>query len=69
MDISTPDGYTPLYLACKEGDMAAVSSLVRGNSGINSLNGQNGLTPLMIATIEGHNDVASMLLKVNSLFL
>ena len=32
LDVRTPDGFTPLYLACKEGDIAAVSSLLKTNA-------------------------------------
>ena len=68
LDVRTPDEFTLLYLACKEGDIAAVSSLLKTNANINSSDGHNCLTPLMIATIEGHDEVAAMLIKVKYIY-
>lgn len=68
LDVKTPDGVTPLYLASKEGDNDVVLSLVKAGADINSLNGRNSLTPLMIAIIEGQDQVANLLLKVRCTF-
>ena len=66
LDIMTSQGVTPLYLTCKEGDNDAALSLIKGGANINSVNVTNSLTPLMIAIIEEHGQLANMLMKVSA---
>jgi ankyrin repeat protein len=46
------NGYTPLHLACRNGNIDVVNSLLKCNSSVN-ICGTNGYTPLHTACIKG----------------
>jgi ankyrin repeat protein len=58
-------GYTPLHLACYNGNIDIVNILLKCNSSVN-LCDTNGSTPLHLACYNGHIDIANILLKCNS---
>ncbi|XP_048239677.1 uncharacterized protein LOC124137298 [Haliotis rufescens] len=55
------DGDSVLHLACEGGNKSIVSQLV-SPSNINT-RGQNGLTPIMIAAVKGHQSVFDLLVS------
>ncbi|MFS0755601.1 ankyrin repeat domain-containing protein [Noviherbaspirillum sp. 1P10PC] len=53
-----------LYQACREGDVAAVKRLLAaGGIAVDAIDPDTRLTPLMLATRHGHDDVALVLMK------
>jgi ankyrin repeat protein len=65
MNLCGTNGYTPLHLACRNGNIDIVNILLKCNSSVN-LCGTNGYTPLHLACRNGNIDIANILLKCNS---
>jgi ankyrin repeat protein len=61
----TFNGFTPLHVACYNGNIDIVNSLLKCNSSANLYN-TNGFTPLHAACINGNIDIVNSLLKCNS---
>ena len=60
----TFNGFTALHIACINGNIDIVNSLLKCNSSVN-LCDINGFTPLHVACINGHTDVVHILLDNN----
>ena len=61
----TFNGFTPLHVACYNGNIDIVNSLLKYNSSVN-LCDTDGSTPLHAACINGNIDIVNSLLKCNS---
>jgi ankyrin repeat protein len=59
------NGFTPLHVACDNGDIDIVNILLKCNSSVN-LCDTNGYTPLHVACIHDNIDIVNILLKCNS---
>jgi uncharacterized protein len=55
-------GMTALLFAARQGNVEAVNALIDGGADINGLNAGDKTSPLLIAAINGHFDLAKMLL-------
>jgi ankyrin repeat protein len=55
-------GLTPLHFAAREGHVRSVQALVEGGANVNQASPADRATPLLIATANGHFDVAVYLL-------
>ena len=56
-------GMTALHLAARQGNQEAVDALLAAGGNVNVTSGGDHTTPLLIATINGHFDLASSLLE------
>ncbi|MGQ0642691.1 MAG: ankyrin repeat domain-containing protein [Gemmatimonadaceae bacterium] len=56
-------GLTALHLAVREGQTEVVQALLDANAAINQLTPADKTSPLLLATINGHYDLAKMLLE------
>ena len=61
--ISTQGGLTALLFATRQGSTATVMALVEGGADINQLNAGDQTSPLLMAIINGHFDLAKYLLE------
>ena len=61
--IGTQGGLTALHFAARQGSDAAARALVDGGAGVNVLSPGDQATPLLVALINGHFDLAAMLLE------
>jgi ankyrin repeat protein len=61
--IGSQGGMTALHLAARGGHTDAVKTLVAGGADINQVNAGDKTSPLLIATINGHFDLAAWLLE------
>jgi ankyrin repeat protein len=61
----TFNGFTALHIACINGNIDIVNSLLKYNSSVN-LCDINGFTPLHVACQHGNIDIVNSLLKCNS---
>jgi uncharacterized protein len=59
-------GFSALHLASRDGNRAAVKALLAGGSDIDQRSDGDGSTPLLIATINGHWDLAMELLDLGA---
>ncbi len=60
--VDTMGGLTPLLFAAREGHLGAVDVLLKAGSDINETSPGDRATPLFIATVNGHFDLAQSLL-------
>jgi ankyrin repeat protein len=58
----TEDGCSPLYIASQNGNVAAVKVLIKAGGNVNQHNQQN-VTPIIIASLQGHTEVVRLLLQ------
>ncbi|KAL9090812.1 MAG: hypothetical protein Q9159_001753 [Coniocarpon cinnabarinum] len=58
--------FSALWYAAFRGDIETVTVLLRAGSAVNQGFGDMGLTPLMIACLEGHATIAKLLLLANA---
>ncbi|GAB1342378.1 ankyrin repeat domain-containing protein [Gemmatimonas sp.] len=56
-------GLTALLLAVREGEIETTQALLDGGADINQVSGGDHTSPLLMATINGHYDLALMLIK------
>ena len=61
--IGTQGGLTALHFAARQGSAAAARALVDGGAGVNLPSPGDQATPLLVAVINGHFDLAAMLLE------
>jgi ankyrin repeat protein len=61
--IGTQGGVTALHFAARQGSAAAAGALVAGGADVNILSPGDQATPLLVALINGHFDLAAMLLE------
>jgi ankyrin repeat protein len=61
--IGKQGGLTALLLAARQGAVETVQALLDGGADINQPSPADGLTPLLIATINGHFDLARFLIE------
>ncbi|MGH9219806.1 MAG: ankyrin repeat domain-containing protein [Vicinamibacterales bacterium] len=61
--IGTQGGLTALHFAARQGSAAAARALVDGGADVNVLSPGDQATPLLVAVINGHFDLAAMLLE------
>jgi ankyrin repeat protein len=64
--VGTHGGLTPLLLAAREGQVGAVRRLLEGGAGINTQGVGDQTSPLLMATINGHFDLAMELLELGA---
>jgi uncharacterized protein len=55
-------GLAPIHLAARQGYMATVQAVIKAGADVNQLTAGDKSTPLLVATINGHFDVAKYLL-------
>jgi ankyrin repeat protein len=60
--IGTQGGLTALHFAARQGSAAAARALVEGGADVNLVSPGDGATPLLVALINGHFDLAAMLI-------
>ncbi len=60
--IGTQGGLTALHFAARQGSAAAAQALVEGGADVNLASPGDRATPLLVAIINGHFDLAAMLL-------
>ena len=60
--IGTQGGLTALHFAARQGSAAAARALVEGGADVNVLSPGDQATPLLVALINGHFDLAAVLL-------
>jgi ankyrin repeat protein len=56
------NGATPLYVACKVGNLGIVKHLLERGADVNAVN-LKGWTPLNIASCKGHYDIVELLIR------
>jgi ankyrin repeat protein len=56
-------GMTPLLLAARQGNIPAVTALIAGGAKINEVSGSEHSTPLVVAIMNGHYDLAKVLVE------
>lgn len=56
-------GFTALHLAVREGHMSSVAAFLEGGADIDQVSAGDHTTPLLMATINGHFDLAMMLFE------
>ena len=56
-------GLSPLHLAARQGELEAVQALVEAGADVNQPGAGDHVTPMLIAIINGHFDLASYLLE------
>ena len=61
--IGTQGGLTALHFAARQGSAAAARALVDGGADVNVVSPGDHATPLLVAVINGHFDLAAMLLE------
>ncbi len=61
--IGTQGGLTALHFAARQGFQQTVAAFVEGGADINQANPGDGMTPLLIAIVNGHFDLAKYLLE------
>ena len=61
--IGTQGGLTALHFAARQGSAAAARALVDGGADLNVVSPGDHATPLLVAIINGHFDLAAMLLE------
>jgi ankyrin repeat protein len=61
--IGTQGGLTALHFAARQGSTAAARALVEGGADVNLASPGDRATPLLVAIINGHFDLAAMLLE------
>ena len=55
-------GYTPLYIAAKNGHTECTRMLIAGGGKVNTQSGYDKYMPLMAAAARGHLDIVKMLI-------
>ena len=60
-DRANKKGGTPLFIACRNGDIEAARLLLKKGAEVDRAE-ENGFTPLLAACLNGHVDVARLLL-------
>jgi ankyrin repeat protein len=60
--IGTQGGLTALHFAARQGSAAAATALVEGGANVNTPSPGDAATPLLVAVINGHFDLAATLL-------
>jgi ankyrin repeat protein len=61
--IGTQGGLTALHFAARQGSAAAAGALVEGGADVNIVSPGDRATPLLVAVINGHFDLAAMLIE------
>ena len=61
VDHATPDGATPLYMACKKGFAECADHLLRSGAIANRATQAGGFTPLWIACAKGHLECVKLI--------
>jgi ankyrin repeat protein len=61
--VGNKGGLTPLLFAVRQGNGAAVSALLAAGAKVNQVSAGDHTSPLLMATINGHFDLAKMLLE------
>jgi uncharacterized protein len=56
-------GMTPLLFAARQGNIPAATALLAGGANINEVSGSEHTTPLVLAIMNGHYDLAKMLVE------
>ena len=59
----TSDGQTPLYIACKQGDLELCKMLIQAGA-LANVSCDDGTTPLFIASQQGHLAIAKYLIQM-----
>src|SRR3954469_5820542 len=60
--VAAQGGMTPLLLAAREGHLESVQALITAGAEVNQVSAGDRTSPLLIATINGHFDLAKFLL-------
>ena len=60
---ATPDGATPLYMACKKGFAECADHLLRSGAIANRATQAGGFTPLWIACAKGHLECVKLIMR------
>jgi ankyrin repeat protein len=65
LDFKTPidDGSTPLYIACQNGHLKIVETLLQYDIDVNDSACYDGTTPLHVSCYKGHQQVVELLLE------
>jgi uncharacterized protein len=61
--VATMGGMTPLLFAARQGNIAATTALLAGGANINEVSGSEHTPPLVMAIMNGHYDLAKMLVE------
>ncbi|HVC19990.1 MAG TPA: ankyrin repeat domain-containing protein [Vicinamibacterales bacterium] len=61
--VGTQGGLTALLFAVRQGDVATVQALLKGGADINQVDPGDHTSPLMMAVVNGHFDLADTLVK------
>jgi len=61
--VATMGGMTPLLFAARQGNIAAITALLAGGANINEASGSEHTTPLVMAIMNGHYDLAKVLVE------
>jgi uncharacterized protein len=64
--IGTQGGLTALHFAARQGSAMAARALVEGGADVNVLSPGDKATPLLVAVINGHFDLAAMLIETGA---
>jgi ankyrin repeat protein len=60
--VGNKGGLTPLLFAAREGNLAAVNALLKAGADINQVSKGDQTSPMLMATLNGHFDIAKLLL-------
>jgi uncharacterized protein len=62
----TADGFTPLHMAVRDREYAAVKQLLRQGEKVNAASAVSGVTPLILAATNGHEQIVDALLDAGA---
>jgi uncharacterized protein len=60
--VGNKGGLTPLLFAAREGNLAAVNALLKAGADLNQVSKGDQTSPMLMATLNGHFDIAKLLL-------
>ena len=64
--VATHGGLTPLLLAAREGHVGATLALIKGTADINQVSAADNTSPMLIAMLNGHFDLAMQLFELGA---